>query len=110
MQRTVLMAKSATFSVVADYAKAFCGLAANWTITILSDKPTGHIEPALQHHGRDISVRESTQHSRHTAPKAAKQCREPLPGVLREVWGKEKAFSVKTKFIAERAARQASFG
>ncbi len=79
------MAKGAAFSVVPDsYAKAFCGLAANWTITFLSDKPTGHIEPALQHHGRDISVRESTQHSHHTATKAAKQCREPLPAVLRE--------------------------
>jgi hypothetical protein len=48
MQRTVLMAKGAAFSVVADYyAKAFCGLAANWTITFLSDKPTGLIEPAI---------------------------------------------------------------
>jgi hypothetical protein len=58
MQRTVLMGKSAAFPVVADgCAKAFSGLAANWTITVLSDKPAGHIEPALQHQGGDISVR-----------------------------------------------------
>jgi hypothetical protein len=57
MQHPVLMAESAAFSLVADgYAKAFWGLAADWTITFLGEKPTGHCGPALHLHRTDIFI------------------------------------------------------